>query len=88
MVVKKHKNRSSGTGGLEFKSPHFDQKKKRALAVLFFFFVGVDEENFVLRSRRSSFFKRSRRKACFSAASAEILLPNAVPPHFDQKEKC
>ena len=34
----------------------------------------------------SSFFKWSRRKACFSAASAEILPKKAVPPHFDQKE--
>ena len=31
----------SGTGGLEFESPHFDQKKKRALVVLFSFFMLV-----------------------------------------------
>ena len=70
-VVKRLLRDASGTGGLEFESPHFDQKKKRALAVLFFFFVGAGEENFTLRSRRSSFFKRNRRKACFSAASAD-----------------
>ena len=33
----------SGTGGLEFESPHFDQKEKRALVALFSFLTGVSD---------------------------------------------
>ena len=61
---------------------------QRALVVHFSFWSMWLIQTSLCEAEWSSFFKRSRRKACFSAASAEILLPNAVPPHFDQKEKC
>lgn len=49
------------------------KREKRVLAVLFSFFVGVSDENFTLRSRMEFVFQTKPSKACFSAASAEIL---------------
>ena len=38
----------SGTGGLEFESPHFDQKRKESPCGSLLFFAGVDDENYIL----------------------------------------
>ncbi len=73
MVVKKRKNRCSGTGGLEFESPHFDQKTEEVApgVTSSVFFLGVGEEKYIhaqhegvriLREDASSLLVNSERE--------------------------
>ena len=50
----------SGTGGLEFESPHFDQNKKEPLW-LFFILVGVADTDFTLRQQNGVRILRAER---------------------------
>ena len=74
----------SGTGGREFESRHFDQKRKREPLWFSFLFVGVGNENFTLRSRmefaysaqRASSLLVSRKREHLAIGNTSTLRPN------------
>ena len=65
-MFKKHIFSASGTGGLEFESPHFDQKRKREPLRFSFLFLPV----WVMRTT----FLRSKKEFVFQTKPSKSLL--------------
>ncbi len=72
----------SGTGGLEFESPHFDQKRTDSpCGCLFFFCLRVRFDSIRAYARRSPHAPSEDLKACFQGEGREHLRPRRIPPH-------
>ena len=72
----------SGTGGLEFESPHFDQKRTDSpCGCLFFFCLRVRFKSIRAHARRSAHAPSEDLKACFQGERREHLRPRRIPPH-------